>query len=220
MNKINRLSHNWLVYEINNKSLERHLEKIKGYVIDLGCGISPYRDDILGVARNYLGIDWTESFHDLPYVNLFANISVTFPLKNCCADTVVAFQVIEHLPEPNIFLYECNRVLFSGGILFITVPFNWHVHEEPHDYYRYTRYGINYLLKKNGFDRIIIEENTGFWQMWVLKLNYHTTRYAKGILKYLLIPFWYFGQLLAPRLDNIDNHPQETLSYTIIAKKS
>jgi len=32
-------------------------------------------------------------------------------------------------------LSECYRILKRGGGLFITVPFMWHVHEAPHDYY-------------------------------------------------------------------------------------
>ena len=219
MKKINRFSYNWLVHEINNKSIERHLDDIEGLVIDLGCGTSPYREDILQYATKYIGIDWTESNHELPHVSILANLSQYLPLRENFADSVVSFQVLEHLPEPNIFLAECFRTLKSGGRLIITIPFNWHVHEEPHDYYRFTRHGINYLLKKNGFEKIIIEENTGFWQMWILKINYHTQRFSRGILKYLFIPFWFFGQIIAPGLDKIDKHPQETASYTVVATK-
>jgi len=48
----------------------------------------------------------------------------------------------------------------------------WHVHEAPYDYFRYTRYGLEYLLNKNGFVHIEIKENTGFWQTFVLKFNF------------------------------------------------
>jgi len=95
----------------------------------------------------------------------------------------------------------------------------WHVHEAPHDYYRYTRYGLEYLLKKVGFYEIDIRENTGFWQMWILKFNYHTTRFARGPLKFIWIPIWWFGQIIAPFLDKYDRHPEECASYTVLARK-
>jgi hypothetical protein len=95
----------------------------------------------------------------------------------------------------------------------------WHVHEAPHDYYRYTRYGLKYLLDKAGFIDITITENTGFWQTWVLKFNYHTTRFAHGPLKYFWIPCWWLGQFVAPVLDKYDKNPNQCGSYTVIARK-
>ena len=219
MNKINKLTSNWLIHKINNQSLARHLRLLTGRVIDLGCGISPYRIDILQVAEEYIGVDWSNSYHDLSNVDVLINITGPLSLGNECADTVVSFQVMEHLPEPGFFLSECYRILRSGGKLFITVPFNWHVHEAPYDYFRYTRHGLEYLLQQAGFIDILIEENTGFWQMWILKFNYHTARLAWGPIKIFMIPIWFLGQVVSPVLDGIDRHPQETASYTVIAGK-
>lgn len=219
MNKINKLTSNWLIHKINNQSLARHLRLLTGRVIDLGCGISPYRIDILQVAEEYIGVDWSNSYHDLSNVDVLINISGPLSLENECADTVVSFQVMEHLPEPGFFLSECYRILRSWGKLFITVPFNWHVHEAPYDYFRYTRHGLEYLLQQAGFIDILIEENTGFWQMWILKFNYHTARLARGPIKIFMIPIWFLGQVVSPVLDGIDRHPQETASYTVIAGK-
>ena len=95
----------------------------------------------------------------------------------------------------------------------------WHVHEAPHDYYRYTRYGLEYLLKKNGFSDIEINEKSGFWQMWILKFNYHTVRFARGVLRYLWIPIWWIGQTIAPILDGYDKSPEECTGYTVVARK-
>ena len=95
----------------------------------------------------------------------------------------------------------------------------WHVHEPPFDYYRFTKYGLEYILRKNGFSKIEIKENTGFWQTIVLKINYYSTKIAIGPLKILLIPFWFVSQVIAPYLDKINPHPSETASYTIVAIK-
>lgn len=208
---------NSLILNIN-KTIAKSLP-YKGIVVDLGCGTSPYKDDILRRADQYIGVDWENSLHDQSNVDVFADLTKQLPFSRDYADTVVSFQVMEHLPEPGFFLSECFRILKPSGQLFLTVPFMWHVHEEPHDYFRYTRYGLEYLLKKNNFVDIEIEENTGFWQMWVLKFNYHTTRFAKGVLKYLWIPIWWFGQVISPILDKYDRHTEEAASYTILARK-
>jgi SAM-dependent methyltransferase len=209
--------YNVLIHRINRQIAETL--PYSGRVIDLGCGNAPYKEKILQVASEYIGVDWDNSFHDTSQVDVFANLSEPLPFDDGYADTVVSFQVMEHLPEPELFLAECYRILRPGGRLFLTVPFMWHVHEAPYDFFRYTRYGLAHLLKKNRFSQIEIKENTGFWQMWILKFNYHTNRFAKGPLKLFWIPIWWFGQVIAPLLDKIDRHPQETASYTVLATK-
>ncbi len=219
MNKIDLLSSNWLALKINNQCFMDYVCSIKGRVVDLGCGTAPYKEDILKVADEYVGVDWGNSYHENNQVNVQANLTKRLPFDDDYADTVVSFQVMEHLPEPFSFLSESYRILKSGGKIFITVPFMWHVHEAPYDYFRYTRYGLEYLLRKAGFVHIKIQENTGFWQMWILKFNYHTTRYARGIIKFILLPIWWFGQIISPILDKYDRNVTETASYTILASK-
>jgi SAM-dependent methyltransferase len=208
---------NYLIHKINNSIAESLT--YKGRVLDLGCGTSPYREIILKLADEYIGVDWKNSLHDQSNVNVFADLCKPLPFEDNYADTVVSFQVMEHLPEPLLFLQESFRILKSDGAILITVPFMWHVHEEPHDYFRYTKYGLEYMLNKAGFVDINIKENTGFWQMWILKFNYHTAGFTPRPLKLLWIPIWWFGQIISPLLDKFDKHPQETASYTVIAKK-
>ncbi|MEA2076387.1 MAG: class I SAM-dependent methyltransferase [Candidatus Marinimicrobia bacterium] len=208
---------NFLIHDINKK-IARSLP-YKGRVIDLGCGTASYKEDVLEVANEYIGVDWENSSHDQTNVDIFADLTKRLPFDDNFADTVVSFQVMEHLPEPDFFLSECYRILKKNGKLFITVPFMWHVHEAPYDYYRYTRYGLEYLLKKNDFEDIKVKENTGFWQMWILKFNYHTIRFARGPLKYIWIPIWWIGQMIAPVLDKYDKNFDECASYTVVARK-
>lgn len=39
----NRSWHNWLVYDINDKYLEKYSKHIKGHLVDMGCGEAPYK---------------------------------------------------------------------------------------------------------------------------------------------------------------------------------
>lgn len=44
------------------------------------------------------------------------------PFKENSFDTVIAGEVLEHLPHPEKFMRECKRVLRSNGIVIITTP--------------------------------------------------------------------------------------------------
>ncbi|MFH1538501.1 MAG: methyltransferase domain-containing protein [bacterium] len=219
MKKIKYSTHNWLAHKINNRAFRDNRACIKGRVVDLGCGTAQYKEDILEIADEYIGVDWENSAHSSSNVDVFANLSGPLPFKDDFADTIVSFQVMEHLPEPGVFLSESRRILRTGGRLFLTVPFMWHVHEAPHDYFRYTRYGLEYLLEKAGFADIQITELTGVWQTIALKFNYSTVRHARGPLKIVFIPLWWLGQAIAPVLDRYDRNPHETGGYTVTAKK-
>ncbi len=209
--------HNYLIHRINSQIAEKFL--YKGRVIDLGCGTAPYKETILKTADEYIGVDWEISLHDKANVDVIADLSERLPFDDNYADIVVSFQVMEHLPEPHFFLSECFRILKQNGRLLLTVPFMWHIHEEPHDFFRYTRYGLRHLLAKAGFSDIEIHETTGFWQMWVLKFNYHTKRFGPGPIKFCWFPIWWLGQIISPILDRFDKNPEETASYAVFARK-
>jgi SAM-dependent methyltransferase len=194
----------------------------RGRVIDLGCGIAPYKSMILAQADEYVGVDWRHSPHGDAQVDICADLTRPLPLAEAQADTVVSFQVMEHLPEPARFLRECHRLLRPGGRVHLTVPFMWHVHEAPHDYFRYTRHGLEHLLTKAGFTDIRIEAYGGFWTTWVLKFNYHTLRRTRGagiVLAVALVPVWLLGQWLAPMLDRLEPRADEATGYIASATK-
>jgi SAM-dependent methyltransferase len=193
--------HNFLIKNVLRKNASEF--EYKGRVVDLGCGDSPYRDAILRSASEYCGVDHWDSNYKKTHVGVAADLRETLPFQNEVFDTVVAFQVLDDLPEPGCFLNECYRITKRGGHIFLTVPFMWKLHEEPRDYYRFTKYGLQYLLKKCGYQNIEVEEiYDGFWGMWLLKFNYYTLRYAKRWNKYALYLLWWITQMLAITLDS------------------
>jgi SAM-dependent methyltransferase len=219
-----RLSHNWLVRKLHNDMLGRHLACLHGTVVDLGCGTRPHEDEIRGHADRYVGIDWSNTPHELR-ADIAADLNRVLPVRDEVADCVVSFQVIEHLAEPGMMLNEAWRILKHDGLLMLSVPFQWWVHEAPWDYQRFTRYGLQYQLEKAGFTKLQIVPLSGFWSMWLLKLNYQTVRLIRGprpvrlALRTLLVPFWWLAQVSAPVLDKYWKEENETLGYFVTARK-
>ena len=61
-------------------------------------------------------------------------------------DTVLLTHVLEHVPRPDQALRECHRILSPDGILIGSTPHLSRLHGEPHDYFRFTKYGLAYLV--------------------------------------------------------------------------
>lgn len=221
----NRRWMNWLLYDIGERFLLAYAPHLKGVVYDLGCGQQPHKTFFLEHADRYVGIDWCASL-DGPAPDTIANLNEPLDLPDAAADTVVSLSVMEHLCEPQTMLNEAFRILKPGGAMVLQVPWQWWIHEAPHDYFRYTPYGLIYMFKKAGFDDVRVEAQCGFFTTWIVKFNYFTNRAITGprvvrrLLKMCLVPFWYLGQLVAPYLDRLDKDWElETQGYFVLATK-
>jgi SAM-dependent methyltransferase len=221
----NRKSQNWLAYRIGDKFLKKYIPLYKGALYDLGCGEAPYKTFFLQYAETYVGVDWSGSFHNTK-ADIVADLNEKLPIEDAIADTVLSLSVMEHLHEPQVMLCEAYRILKPGGAIILQVPWQWWVHEAPFDFFRYTPYGLKYLFEKAGFEEILVEPQSGFFSMWILKANYFTARFVRGplpvrlLIKGLLLPFWFLGQWAAPVLDRLDrNWIAESSGYYVTARK-
>lgn len=221
----NRRPYNWLAYDTGDRLLEKHIPLYRGVLYDLGAGESSYRDFFLFHADQYVAVDWSGSCHDIR-ADILADLNEALPIDSGVADTVVSLSVLEHLREPKTMISEAYRILKSGGHIVLQVPWQWWIHEAPHDYYRYTPYGLEYLFKNSGFVDIQIEAQAGFFTMMTLKLNYFSLRLIRGpwplrsAINLVLHLFWYVGQKFAPILDRLDKRwALETNGYFLTARK-
>jgi 2-polyprenyl-3-methyl-5-hydroxy-6-metoxy-1,4-benzoquinol methylase len=62
-------------------------------------------------------------------------------------DAVVMCEVLEHVREPGRAIDNVRRFLRPGGVLILSTPFIFPLHDQPHDYYRFTRHGLEWLLR-------------------------------------------------------------------------
>ena len=226
-NHSNRQAHNWLLYDLGDKYRMLYSKYYKGTLVDLGCGEAPYKDFFLQYANKYIGVDWTKTSHNSK-ADIISNLNQKIKLDDKSADTIISLSVMEHLCEPQIFLNECYRILKDDGTFILGVPWMWQIHEAPHDYFRYTPYGLKYMFEKAGFKDIKIEATSGFFTIWFTKFNYFTGRFryfkrskiSFYLVTILMAPIWTLGQLIAPLLDKLDkNWNLETQGYFVVAKK-
>lgn len=124
--------------------------KLSGRVLDVGCGDKPYEKLFTG-ARQYIGLELDSPHNRLvKTADAFYN-GRHFPFADAEFDGVFASQVLEHVFNPEEWLREISRVMKSGGSLLLTVPFVWDEHEQPHDFGRYSSFGLKALLERKGF---------------------------------------------------------------------
>jgi len=221
----NRKAHNWLIYDIADRFLERHAALYKGVLYDFGCGEAPYREFFLKYCDKYIGIDWSRSLHQTA-ADIIADLNKPLPVKSESADTVVSLSVLEHLCEPQTALGEAFRILRPGGSIVLQAPWQWWIHDAPFDYCRYTPYGLRYFLEKAGFKDITVEAQSGFFTMMTMKRNYFTLRFVRGsklrrlAVRWMLFPLWYLGQWTALFLDKLDkNWALESCGYFVAGRK-
>jgi SAM-dependent methyltransferase len=124
---------------------------IRGKVLDAGCGQKPYQK-LFSQATEYIGMDYPAAGRK-NYADVFYD-GKKFPFADKTFDSVVSTEVLEHVFNPEEFIGEISRTLKPGGTLLMTMPFVWDEHEQPHDYARYSSFGIDHLLHSKGLNVI------------------------------------------------------------------
>lgn len=116
-----------------------------GTLLDLGCGVQPYRKYYESHFSKIITAD-VENRNGSTDVLLTSEI---LPFENIQFDVILFTEVIEHIPDPFIAIREISRILKQGGTLIITWPFNFPMHEVPNDHFRFTEFQMERLLNKN-----------------------------------------------------------------------
>jgi SAM-dependent methyltransferase len=127
-----------------------HLIKlfVKGQTLDLGAGKLAWSHLITQYARKYISADYIKEHNDL---RMIMDATKPFPIKDTTFDTVFCYSVLEHTSAPWMILPEIFRILKPEGHVILSVPFVFYLHGAPHDYFRFSKYGISKLSKDAGF---------------------------------------------------------------------
>lgn len=133
----------------------------RGVVLDVGCA-SRWVEQALPPGCTYVGVDFpsTGSVMYEARPTVFANAE-RLPFGEKTIDTVLLSEVLEHVRNPQSALREIRRVLKPGGRALITLPFLYPIHDAPHDFQRYTCFGLEREIEGAGMRVIGLKHTLG-----------------------------------------------------------
>lgn len=186
-------------------------------VLDAGAGES--RHAAAFERQRYVGVDLAIGDSSWNYRRLDSIADLEhLPFRDASFDAALMIVTIEHLREPASALAEIGRVMRPGSRILVVAPHQWEVHQAPHDYFRYTRHGLEYLFAKTGYRVLSLEPAGGLFRLLSRRLLAAVTL-APGLLKPLALLAFAPAALALPLLDGWDHRRDFTLGYSCTAEK-
>jgi len=200
---ISRILFNWQVKE--------NCRNLTGVCVDLASGGNPSYQRYWKLNCDKL---IRSEYQDKSKPDIIIDLNKKIPLADNFANNIFLFNALYILKNPEESLKDVNKVLKSGGNLFLSSPFIANEMPEPDDYFRFTSQRLKEMLTAVGF-----VEN---------KIVSYGERFTAVV--YLLHDFFVFNSVrlvffsLALLADKIipkkmrNNHPCP-IGYFVMAKK-
>jgi SAM-dependent methyltransferase len=197
-------------------------------VLDAGAGEGRYRPFFGHLVYTGLDLGIGDATWDYTGLDVVGDL-LHMPFEDGAFDLALSLEVLEHVTEPRQVLAELSRVVRPGGKLYLSTPMSWHQHQKPHDYFRYTSFGLRYLLNQAGFDIVELRPTGGYF--WFLSIQFQMLslwvfpRKQGFWLRVALLPikvlvqalFFIVLPLLCYYLDSLDHQKDQTMAWTGIA---
>lgn len=136
-----------LIADVYNNTLAQHT---KGKLLDLGCGKVPLFIAYKDYVTDNICVDWENTHHKNEYLDFECDLTKILPFEDEEFDTVILSDVLEHISQPEHLWQEISRILAIGGKIVMNIPFYYKIHEQPHDYYRYTEFALRRFVENSG----------------------------------------------------------------------
>ena len=190
-------------------------------VLDAGAGEGQYKNRFAG--QRYCGVDLGVGDVAWDYSGLDAVADLTaLPFPDGIFDAALHIVTIEHLRDPGLAICEMARSLKNGGALLLAAPHEWEVHQAPHDYFRFTQFGLRHLLEKAGLEVQEMRPAGGYFRLLARRLLNGLQFFTGGLRWLVFVPAAVVlvpPALVLPFLDGLDRERNFTLGYIVLARK-
>ena len=211
---------NWLVHSIHRRCVEAAVGRCaRGRILDVGCGEQPFAPLLAaaGDALTHLEFD-RRRFAATPPGRMGGRPRPAVSREGSF-QTVVSFQVLEHVPRPALMVEEMARVLAPGGRLIVTAPHMWGVHEEPRDYFRFTGFGLRQLAGDAGLEVADVQALAGYWVTAAARACHYLQRFEKIGLFWVTRPLYALIQTAGLFLDRLHRVEGDAWNFLLIAER-
>jgi SAM-dependent methyltransferase len=216
----------WLdpVQDLIESEVERASVGLKDGQVVLDAGAGEARHKVHFKSGRYIALDagYGDSAWDYSRLDIRGDLE-NIPLLHHSVDCILCMVVLEHTRNPQKVIHEFARILKPDGALVMVVPFLWEEHQIPHDYFRFTRYGVRCLFESSPFRLDLVSPIGGFFWVCARRSVSFLSFFQSGwrwVLFGLLAPF--FG-LLFPLIlyfmDGLDKAKNYSLGFRIHATK-
>lgn len=167
-----------------------------GSCLEVGCGNGAFLA-LLGEARpdvELAGVDIVDLGVALPRFTFYRGQLEEIDFRGRRFDAVYCSNLIEHVPDPFVFLRKCAALLRPGGVIHGVTPDHlsldrylmgryWAGYHYPRHTFIFNHRNLGEILAKAGFDGVRIRGSYSFWYLsFANRLVEHPGRRKRGFL--------------------------------------
>ena len=202
-----------------NDLLDFYINKYaEGVLLEVGSGGSYLKDRYFNSVEN-----WVTSDYDIRAKVDIRCDGQSLPFKENLFDTILCIDVLEHVPNPHQMIAELVRVLKPGGVLILSTPFFFYLHESPNDFTRFSKFGLINLFQNNKMSVIDLKPTGGIIATLGILITasiVHIFYRFKYLCNFFLLINKYLQKLLQPIDLFINKNEKFCQGNFVISKKN
>lgn len=223
----------YFVIKAEKSGVNIALNKVKGKVLDVGCGRQLLKAPIENLGLSYTSLDHPRIYkrqRGIKPPDILADIT-DLPIPKNSFDSVLLFMVMAHLPRPFVGVKEIYRILKKNGLLFMSGIENYPAHDLPDDYFRCRIAGLEaicleagFTIKKSYFWGNVWQVNSINFNMFLLQTAKYIWDKKRNLLLLIVMltityPFIFVSNIIGILLGPTDFLKNSKLINFVIAQK-
>lgn len=222
---ISKASTHWSIFEKARIVLKEFDSYAEGTLIDIGSGTKPFQEVFSKKTLCYYGldilstVDRTNDIERLKAIDVYGD-ALHLPFKTSSVNTVFSSFVIEHIFEYDRFFEEAHRILKIDSYFILISPLIVEVHEEPYDFFRFTRFSLEKIAQRHQFEVVHIIPVGGEFLFWGNRLAALFNKMkALTVSSVIFEKLSYFIQKVSLFADGKCSNPPFVCNYLSVFKK-